>query len=649
MSKKLRNTALFLRIILVVMVFSVSAISALSQKNDNIAAEDILTMSLEEMMNVEVTTASKVPQKMRETPTTVRIITAEQIRERGYFTLEAALADLPGFQFRNINGFNTYSFMRGIPSQNNLILLLVDGVQINELNSGGYYGGGQFDLSNTERIEVVYGPSSALYGTNAVSGIINIITKKGGASPSLSVTGRIGTENTAAGDLSLTGPVNANLFHSLYTSWEKSDGLPIDTANSRSGQLNYKQLTISDRIDCRIGERGTIGASVHYVEENDLQWRGALYDSWLFMPGLDVSLKLKDDLSLASAVYYSQWNSDISNEKNTVGCPSLWLTYSGISRNVLIGGGEYAWRGFQRDGVKNNHQSLLAAFLQDEYAPFSQLTLLGAARMDYVDNGANGSDNTGPVISPKLSVLYRPVKMLGVRAGAGHGFRAPTVQDLMESRYHPAGGGIWRYGSHSLKPEYSTNVNGGLELSLLKNLTLIGNGYLYRLTDMIALVSGERDTVYQGRNVPVIERKNINDYTIRSAEFFVHYRMKPLVFEAGASGSWQKSDDTDGEDVLFYPGRNAFGKLYADIEWRALSLSPYAGLSACFGRKSPGGDELRNYKNLQAGLTLSFAKRYELFVNGVNLLCQEMDVYEDALYTIKGESRVDGGFRVKVY
>ncbi len=86
------------------------------------------------------------------------MITAEQIRDNGYFTLEDALADLPGFQFRNILGFNSYLFMRGVPSQNNKILLLVDGVQINELNSGGFYAGGQFNLTNVDRIEVVYGP-----------------------------------------------------------------------------------------------------------------------------------------------------------------------------------------------------------------------------------------------------------------------------------------------------------------------------------------------------------------------------------------------------------------------------------------------------------------------------------------------------------
>jgi outer membrane cobalamin receptor len=138
--------------------------------------KNFFEMSLEQLMNVEVVTASKKPQRLSEVPATVRIITAEQIKERGYFTLEEALSDLPGFQFRNIIGFNSYLFLRGIFSQNQSILVLVDGIQINELNSGGFYAGGQYNLSNVKKIEVVYGPASALYGTNAISGIINIIT-----------------------------------------------------------------------------------------------------------------------------------------------------------------------------------------------------------------------------------------------------------------------------------------------------------------------------------------------------------------------------------------------------------------------------------------------------------------------------------------
>lgn len=138
--------------------------------------EEFLSYDLTELMNVEVVSASKMPQPASEAPATVRVITAEEIRERGFLTLEEALSNLPGFQFRDIAGFNSYVFLRGLPNQNNLILVLVDGVQINELNSGGFYGGAQYNLANVKRIEVVYGPASALYGTNAMSGIINIIT-----------------------------------------------------------------------------------------------------------------------------------------------------------------------------------------------------------------------------------------------------------------------------------------------------------------------------------------------------------------------------------------------------------------------------------------------------------------------------------------
>jgi outer membrane receptor for ferrienterochelin and colicins len=139
--------------------------------------DELLDLKTSDLLNLKVVSALKVPETISKVPATVRVITAEEIRDNGYFTLEDALADLPGFQFRNIQGFNSYVFMRGAPGQNNKVLLLVDGIQINELNSGGFYAGGQFNLTNVDRIEVVYGPASVLYGTNAVSGIIAVFTR----------------------------------------------------------------------------------------------------------------------------------------------------------------------------------------------------------------------------------------------------------------------------------------------------------------------------------------------------------------------------------------------------------------------------------------------------------------------------------------
>jgi outer membrane cobalamin receptor len=168
----MKTTSIPKEILFILSVFFLTNISPVFAQE----VEDYFKMSIEELMNIEVVTASKKPQRLGEVPATVHVITAEQIKERGYFTLEEALSDLPGIQFRNIIGFNSYVFLRGAYTQNQSTLVLVDGIQINELNSGGFYGGGQYNLSNVKKIEVVYGPASALYGTNAISGIINIIT-----------------------------------------------------------------------------------------------------------------------------------------------------------------------------------------------------------------------------------------------------------------------------------------------------------------------------------------------------------------------------------------------------------------------------------------------------------------------------------------
>lgn len=164
------------KVFLSFVLFSSVFFQPLSVSASEASLKTMIGMSLEDLLNIHITTASKTSQRLRESAGTVRVITAEQIRLHGYLTLEDLFSDLPGFQFRNILGFNSYVFMRGAPSQNNLILLMVDGVEINELNSGGFYGGGQFNLENIKRVEIVYGPSSTLYGSNAMSGVINIIT-----------------------------------------------------------------------------------------------------------------------------------------------------------------------------------------------------------------------------------------------------------------------------------------------------------------------------------------------------------------------------------------------------------------------------------------------------------------------------------------
>lgn len=138
-----------------------------------------LVMSIRrELAREGVSSVSKMTESVPEAPATVIVVTGEQIRQRGYQDLEAVLHDLPGFDISRING-QSYSnvYQRGYRSNaTNRTLFLVDGVEQNDLHSNIAYISRQYPLSNIDRIEVVYGPASTMYGANAFLGVINVLT-----------------------------------------------------------------------------------------------------------------------------------------------------------------------------------------------------------------------------------------------------------------------------------------------------------------------------------------------------------------------------------------------------------------------------------------------------------------------------------------
>lgn len=200
---------------------------------------DIYDLNFNELAKLKVVSVSKTEQVINEIPATVRVISANDIMLRGYQNLEDVLADLPGFQFRNIQSINSYIFQRGIPNQNNLMLVMIDGILVNELNSGGFYAGAHYDLHNIERIEVVYGPSSVGYGTNAISGIVNIISKTA-THNGAGLSGLAGGFNTQAAHAWFNKVNTDSDFHFRLTGMFQSS----DRANLRgaAGDHNWSDL-----------------------------------------------------------------------------------------------------------------------------------------------------------------------------------------------------------------------------------------------------------------------------------------------------------------------------------------------------------------------------------------------------------------------
>ncbi len=141
---------------------------------------DILDMSIKELMNIEARSASKFDEFIDEIPATMLIITKEEIKDRGYVSLNEIIHDIPGYDIAApYSDFTQIQYARGnrTGSYNERTIFLVNGIEQNLLYCQGMNIAEDFPLSVIERIEFLYGPASAIYGPNAFSGIINVITK----------------------------------------------------------------------------------------------------------------------------------------------------------------------------------------------------------------------------------------------------------------------------------------------------------------------------------------------------------------------------------------------------------------------------------------------------------------------------------------
>lgn len=135
--------------------------------------------------DTEVVTATRTKTKIKEAPAAIYLISSKQIKERGYRTLSDALHDVPGMDFQHNYGiYPDLIHQRGLVGGMQRTLLYIDGIPDNNLNENAMLAGSvRFPLQNVERIEIISGPASVLYGANAFNGIINIITKDGIQNP----------------------------------------------------------------------------------------------------------------------------------------------------------------------------------------------------------------------------------------------------------------------------------------------------------------------------------------------------------------------------------------------------------------------------------------------------------------------------------
>lgn len=219
-----------------------------------------------------VVTASRTPEALRDVVGDVTVIDQQALQAAGKDSLAEILSKQPGVQFATTGGPQTVTtiFMRGANSQHTLVL--IDGIRINGSTTGGI----QFpaiDPSSVERIEILRGAASSLYGSDAIGGVINIITKKGEQDRPLSAWANIGygTYETAKSSMGLSG-ASAGWDYSLSTSAASSKGLNATRRFTAGNQINptyypdrdgYHQHTLSGTLGYQWANGHHIGLTAY--------------------------------------------------------------------------------------------------------------------------------------------------------------------------------------------------------------------------------------------------------------------------------------------------------------------------------------------------------------------------------------------------
>jgi len=214
----------------------------------------LFNMSIEELINTEVSIATKSSQQIFKSPANVSVITAEVIKKMGFRELEEALQSIPGFEFTQTRIGSKPFGIRGVSDirQGGRLLVLLDGTPYNGVMYGSsIYHGRTFNMDAIERIEVIRGPGSALYGKNAFSGVINIITKKAENNNQLSINTSYGSYNTS--DVNIEYGLLKNKFNCLINAkYYTTDGTDATFNNGQGGEsvwnLTHDNLYLNSNI-----------------------------------------------------------------------------------------------------------------------------------------------------------------------------------------------------------------------------------------------------------------------------------------------------------------------------------------------------------------------------------------------------------------
>ena len=428
-----------------------------------------------------VVTATRAETPVEDLPVSVTVITAQEIAEMPVTTVDEVLMEAAGVLTQRYRGLTTTGahptiYMRGT-GDSSRVLILRDGIPFNTAYSGTVNIWNNIPLENIEKIEIVRGASSALYGSSAMGGVINIITKKPqqGVHGEASVEG--GSLDTYIGNASISAGTDRYTLRALGV-YKTTDGYEYYKGSSWKDYYKTpenKLTNVSVGGDIWLGE-SLLRLDYEYLLEDSLSATSTQYDS--DQTNNDVMLRWdipigRADLSVKSYYINSKATSDARKYDSGDGKFDTFYYNSSVPKdeygaliqasfdlgfNQLTVGSDLKWAKCKSnyeyaDGDRDfkGKQDFYSFFVNDEMKFFDDKLIVSAGvRYDYWKNhdgyyydtttdptqNINYPDKEEQALSPRAGVAYKLFKGTTLRASFGTGFKAPSLYDLYRSGPH---------------------------------------------------------------------------------------------------------------------------------------------------------------------------------------------------------------------
>ncbi|MBK8944009.1 MAG: TonB-dependent receptor [Ignavibacteriae bacterium] len=419
-----------------------------------------------------VVTGTRTERFLKDTPVTTRVINKEQIQNSGASDIKQALSEINGIvvhenQFGT--GVNTVE-IQGFSSQH--VQILVDGIKmIGRVN-------GELDISaipinQVERIEIVKGAASALYGSEAMGGVINIITNKIHNNFSVNSDLTTGSYGRLDGNININAPIQ-NWKPSLNLSYRKYNGYDLNDLTPSEDGTAYQKYHGQLNLDGNLNENSELNFKTLFFTENHNSQSSQIFEDQIennhFAGRAEFATKkIYKSLNLKAGIEYSSYNhkydqkvissgfikeGDITDEKLMRG--DLLFDFF-VGSNSINGGYSFEYEEIESDRVigKNQNSTLNNIFLQNEITFNDWSTFLGGIRLDA--HSVYGSQFT-----PKAAIMLKPTNTSRIRFSYAEGFRSPSFKELfLEYVNLPVGYHI--IGNPDLQPEKSISIQTDFE------------------------------------------------------------------------------------------------------------------------------------------------------------------------------------------